>query len=168
MKRKYRGFTLCVVLTCASFCAYAQAENAGNIIPMRPELTLEMAQKMADASLAMARTLNVEQIAITVAGTDGRPIVTLRTANCKFQICDWAEAKAETSWLKGKRTLDLGDALRILTVKDSTLIMGIGGGAPVLLGGTCVGGIGVSGAPHEIDQQIADAGAEFFNQQQGK
>ena len=131
-------------------------------LPYGPPITLDQAKRaMAAAELEAAK--NSWQVAITILDSGGNMIMFHRVDNAQLSATSVSEGKARTAleFKRPSKALDDviaagGAGLRLLAVKDITPLEG---GLPVILDGTIIGAIGVSGALSSQDAQVARAGA---------
>jgi glc operon protein GlcG len=130
--------------------------------PYGPPITLEQAKRvMAAAELEAAK--NSWQVAIAILDSGGNMVMFHKLDNTQLASIGVSEGKANTAlrFKRPSKALDDviaagGAGLRLLAVKDITPLEG---GLPVILDGTTIGAIGVSGALSSQDAQVARAGA---------
>ena len=130
--------------------------------PYGPPITLEQAKRvMAAAELEAAK--NSWQVAVTILDSGGNMVMFHKLDNTQLASIGVSEGKANTAlrFKRPSKALDDviaagGAGLRLLAVKDITPL---DGGLPVILDGTIIGAIGVSGALSLQDAQVARAGA---------
>jgi len=135
----------------------------GDVIPMH-SLSLQAAQRIADAAVAAARSRGVAAC-IAVSDPSGEPIVTIRMDGAPRLSAEIARNKAHTvASFNGLPTHVWWQAI----ADDPALVHGIthtprliifGGGVPVRVDGGLVGAVGVSGGSADEDRLIAEAGA---------
>ncbi len=104
-------------------------------------------------------------VAIIVLDPDGEQIAVARMDGAKPVALDIATQKAKTSLLFRQPSRIAAGLLKegnlsILSLSD---ISGFPGGLPIKLDGEVIGAIGVSGAPADIDEKIAEAGLKRFS-----
>lgn len=136
----------------------ARAQNADALVTfhaMKPEIALELAQ----AALTLCRDAGY-QVAVAIADRAGTPQVVLRDQYAGAHTVDTALRKAWTAVSFRTATLELSDAIvdnKVMAhLPNVTQALPLGGGVPVLAGGTLVGGVGISGAPGpDIDHDCA-------------
>jgi glc operon protein GlcG len=129
--------------------------------PYGPPITLEQAKRvMAAAELEAAK--NSWQVAIAILDSGGNMVMFHKLDNTQLASIGVSEGKANTAlrFKRPSKALDDiiaagGAGLRLLAVKDITPLEG---GLPVILDGTIIGAIGVSGALSSQDAQVARAG----------
>lgn len=120
-------------------------------LPTAPYLPLEMALEAAQTALS-ACAADGYNVSVAVVGRDGETKVHLKADNAGPHTVSSAQGKAFTSASMGRDTAGLAnfigenpqhDGLRYM---DDRLVIQ-GGGLPIKIGGTLVGGIGAGGAP---------------------
>jgi uncharacterized protein GlcG (DUF336 family) len=124
-------------------------------------LTVDTALKIAKATLTQCRKEGMN-VAVTVIDRGGDAQVVLRDTLAMDVTLDISMKKAYTAMSFNTRTDELQDRAKTigpLATYDGLLLQG--GGVPINIGGTIMGGIGVSGSPSsKIDQKCANAGLE--------
>ena len=143
----------------SSLATWAAAEN----LPKEPVLPLLLAQKAAAAGLAKCEESGY-RVTVAVVDQGGHIRVLLRGDGAGPHTIDSSSRKAYTSASLRRSTQHLAE----LVAKIPTLhalgnmnedILVLGGGLPIELDGTVVGGIGVGGAPGaHLDEACAEAG----------
>ena len=129
--------------------------------PYGRPITLEQAKRvMAAAELEAAK--NSWQVAVTILDSGGNMVMFHKLDNTQLASVGLSEGKANTALRFKRPSKALDDViaagaagLRLLAVKDITPLEG---GLPVILDGTIIGAIGVSGALSSQDAQVARAG----------
>lgn len=159
MKKLSRLLILLPVLSGACNVHVYATEQALTINTKR--LTLETALKIAQAAISQCRKEGV-QVAVTVVDRSGHEQAMLRDVLAMDITLPISKQKAHTamafntplSQLQGRFTNPFQVA------KLDGLIVGAGG-IPINIGGSILGGIGVSGAPSgETDEKCARAGLD--------
>jgi glc operon protein GlcG len=127
-------------------------------------LTLDDARRAIDVILPELKRRALAAV-ITVADDHGELIALMRMDGAPFSSIAIAMNKAYTAARERKPTKEIGRAARhpetgfdIAYFGDPRFI-GWGGGVPVLVGGTVIGSIAVSGAPEAVDMELAALGA---------
>jgi glc operon protein GlcG len=143
-----------------------------------PPITLEQAEKVADAALTEAKK-GPYPMAITVVGPSGDLVYFVRmdgTAHASLTISQHKARAAATfkrpTKLYEDRVAGGGIGVTVLTLDG---VIASAGGIPLMSGGKIIGAIGVSGGPTgAIDSGPAQAGADalkkalgFTDQHQG-
>ena len=129
-----------------------------------PILTLEDARRAIEVILPELKRRALAAV-VTVADDHGELIALMRMDGAPLSSIAIAMNKAHTAARERKPTKEIGRAARhpetgfdIAYFGDPRFI-GWGGGVPVLLGGTVIGSIAVSGAPEAVDMELAALGA---------
>lgn len=127
-------------------------------------LTLDDARRAIDVILPELKRRALAAV-ITVADDHGELIALMRMDGAPLSSIAIAMNKAYTAARERKPTKEIGRAARhpetgfdIAYFGDPRFI-GWGGGVPVLVGGTVIGSIAVSGAPEAVDMELAALGA---------
>jgi uncharacterized protein GlcG (DUF336 family) len=131
-------------------------------------LTLAGARKMADTAVSLAQA---EDISITVAVADagGNLVLLQRMDGGRFHTVHSATTKAvcaasnrRLTTAKGAQAqpLDTTHAIGLALAAGPERWTAMEGGAPVIVEGECVGGIGISGGNFEFDERVARAAVE--------
>ncbi len=138
---------------------------AAQELPTAPYLPLTMAVEAANAALA-ACAADGHSVSVAIVARDGATKVHLKADNSGPHTVRSAQGKAFTSASMGRDTAGLAqfigenpqhDGLR--SMDDRMVIQG--GGLPIRIGGTLLGGIGVGGAPGgHLDEACARAGLD--------
>ena len=126
----------------------------------KPVLTLEDAQKIADAAEAEAKK-NQWAVVISVVDDGGHPLLLKRMDGVAPVSSYIAPSKAKTAALgrrESKIYEDMINGGRIAVVTAPEIEGLLEGGVPILVDDQCVGAIGISGVRSNEDVQIAKAG----------
>lgn len=159
MKTQIGALTLLLLVLGPASMPVAADDQAQTVAIKR--LKMETALRIAQAAIAQCRDEGV-QIAVTVVDRGGHEQVILRDVLAMDITVPISKQKAHTamafntplSQLQGRFTSPFQ------VPKMDGLIVGAGG-IPINVGGTIMGGIGVSGAPSgETDEKCARAGLE--------
>ena len=129
----------------------------------RHELTLEDVKKMAAVAEAAAMA-NQWNVAIAVVDDGGHLLAFLRMDGATPANAQIAVGKAATAACS-RRPTQVWEQ-RIADGRLGTLsmpLLSVQGGLPVVVEGTCIGGIGVSGVQSHEDEQVARAGIESLS-----
>jgi glc operon protein GlcG len=126
-------------------------------------LSLEDARRAIDVILPELKRRALAAV-ITVADDHGELIALMRMDGAPFSSIAIAMNKAYTAARERRATKEIGRAARhpetgfdIAYFGDPRFI-GWGGGVPVVIGGTVVGAVAVSGAPEAVDMELAELG----------
>ncbi|WP_280234390.1 GlcG/HbpS family heme-binding protein [Nocardia cyriacigeorgica] len=123
-------------------------------------LTIDAATEAAQAALDAARKDN-QRISVAVVDRNGNTLVTLRGDGAGPQSYESAEKKAYTAVSWNAPTSELAGRLNSAPqLADIPGTLFLGGGAPVVVDGAPIAGIGVAGAPSgDLDEKFAQVGA---------
>ena len=125
---------------------------------VKPYLLMDQARAMLDAALAAAASENL-RMSIAIVDEGGYPICLQRRDGAGLMTAKVAIAKARTAALLRAPSRVLADRVNnepaLLALTD---YLPMSGGLPVVIDGTCVGAIGVSGGNAEQDEAIGTAG----------
>jgi uncharacterized protein GlcG (DUF336 family) len=132
-------------------------------------LTPETALAAAQATLAYCRKAGW-QVAVTVVDRSAVPLVVLRDRYAGFHALDASLGKARTAVSFRTPTGQLAERTQAgkpeSGIRSLPGVVMVGGGLPVEVAGSFVGGIGVSGAPGgENDERCAEAGIKAIEDQ---
>jgi glc operon protein GlcG len=126
----------------------------------RQELTLADCEKIAAAALAEARR-NKWVVSIAILDDGGHLLHYVRmdgaspaTATISVEKARTAAVTRRTSGAWQERVKTRPEMLRMPG------ILPVQGGVPIMVEGSCVGGVGVSGVQSHEDEQIAQAGID--------
>jgi uncharacterized protein GlcG (DUF336 family) len=127
---------------------------------MKPCLTAEDARRILDAARVEAER-NQWNVSIAVVDDGGALLVLERLDGAFPHTAEIATRKAWTAAAVRAPTKVLED----MVVERPALVgfpgqLRVQGGLPILVGGECVGAVGVSGVASRDDEQIARAGVE--------
>ena len=138
----------------------------GGDITNQPTLTLEGAKRVVAAAIAYARSHDAPGGSIAVVDAGGHTIYLERLDGTFAASSDVSIGKARTAVNFGKPTRGLEEAINkgrpaLLPVAGVTWFTPLIGGVPIVIDGHIVGGIGVSGAKtQDQDEEVAIAGAK--------
>ena len=126
-------------------------------------LTLEAAEKVANAAEAEAKRRNAT-VVIVVVDDGGYPIVLKRLNDTQVASVDVGIGKARTAAIFRRASKDFEDQIKSGRVASLVLpgATPLQGGVPLVFNGIVVGAIGVSGNTPQEDEDIAKVGAAHF------
>jgi len=131
-------------------------------------LTMEGAKKMMAAATAAGRDAGIPlSVAIADAGghlmllerMDGGRFHTVHSATVKA-LCAASNRRPTSARGAQAQALDTVHALGLALAAGPERWTAIEGGCPVIVGGECLGGIGVSGGNFEFDERVAREAVE--------
>jgi glc operon protein GlcG len=126
----------------------------------RPVLTLDDCRKMSAAAEAEA-VKNKWNVAIAILDDGGHLLHLVRMDGATPANAEIAVGKARTSAVTRRASKMWED--RIAAGRVSMLgmpVLPVQGGLPIVVDGTCIGGIGASGVQSHEDEQICQAGID--------
>ena len=137
------------------------------IVVTQTHVALAPAMDALQAGLAKARELNI-RVGIAIVDTNGHTVVAVRMDGSGGRADEGGRGKAVLAAGLGVSTADFienrlkhNEALwRAMSSRPDSFI--VQGGFPLKYNGRSVGGVGVSGAKHEEDSQVAEAVANRF------
>ncbi len=140
----------------------AAPATADALLLNKQNLSAELATRLMAGAVAKAREMGVP-MSISICDSAGNMVLFQRMDHASLLSVGIAQDKAYTSVATGMPTDGLHDFIK----DDPPLAAGIvhtprlvvfGGGYPVMIDGTLVGAIGVSGGHYSQDMQVAQAG----------
>jgi uncharacterized protein GlcG (DUF336 family) len=165
-KSPLRTPALVLTLVAAGIAASDGAAAIGDVVTHRPMLTLEGAKRVAAVAVAYARSHDAPGGAIAVVDAGGHTLYLERLDNTFAAAADVSIGKARTAVNFGKPTRGLEEAINkgrtaLVPVAGVTWFTPLQGGVPIIVDGHVIGGVGVSGAlSQQQDEEIAMAGAQ--------
>jgi uncharacterized protein GlcG (DUF336 family) len=146
-------------------------EEEGMYVADGKRLTGAGARKVLDTAVARAKEAG---IAVTVAVVDagGHLVLLERMEGGKFHTVHSATTKAvcaasnkRATGAKGAvgQALDVAHALGLALAAGAERWTAMEGGAPILAGGECIGGVGVAGGNWEFDERVAKEAADSLS-----
>src|SRR5688572_22284427 len=131
-------------------------------------LTLAGARKMMDSAVARAAQSG-HAIAVAIVDAGGHPVLIERMDGGRFHtvhssttkaVCAASNKRPTTAKGAAGQTLDTMHALGLALAAGPERWTAMEGGYPIIVEGECIGGIGVSGATWELDDQLAREAVE--------
>lgn len=145
---------------CATLLSgFGSTASAAPELPVKKELTLQVANQLADAAQAEAEKRHAT-VVITVVDDGGYPIVLRRLDNTQVASVQVGIDKARTAAIYRRPSKDFEDQVRSGRVSALALAGGVAlqGGLPIKVDGVVVGAIAASGNTPQEDEDIAAAG----------
>ena len=147
------GFTVATVLS--------SPVGAQGIV-MQKNITLALAQTIANAAIAQCRSMGYK-ISVTVVDREGLPIVMMRDDGAGLHTPEGSDRKAYTARTCSRPSADfvkrLQDRPDSVGSRQYTRVLALAGGLPIKVGDEIVGAVGVSGTPGK-DDDCAQAGID--------
>ncbi|GAB2832819.1 heme-binding protein [Actinocorallia aurea] len=146
--------------TAALTSGSASAAPDRDVVQTLDTLTDEAALKVADA-IRKAADKEKQRVTVAIVDRSGALKIILRGDGSGPQTEESAERKAFTAVGFGRPTADLAGGVSGAgaTLRDIPGTLFLGGGLPIMSGGSPIAGIGVAGAPSgDIDARLAQEG----------
>ena len=145
--------------SCALALAASPALAEDNMVIQTKRMTMETAVAVAQATVEACREKGI-QIGVTVVDREGVPQAVLRDTIAPTITLPISKGKAYTAVMFNVPTSDLSERASTPIGRVPGLVMSAGG-VPIQVGGSLLGGVGVSGAPSgETDEECARAGVD--------
>jgi glc operon protein GlcG len=148
------GSTLVLALGLFAAPGLAQAPP-----PYGPEITLETAKKVAAAAIAEA-VKNKWPVAVAIVNNHGFLVYYERLDDTQTAGPNISVEKARTAAMFRRPSRAFEDVSKRVAILGQPGATPIAGGLPIVVDGKIVGGVGVSGATSEQDEQVARAGLD--------
>ena len=127
----------------------------------KPCLTADDVGDLAAACRAAAMAIGVP---VTIAvSDDGGYLLHLERIDARVSTLESALGKARTAAITRNPTSSLAERVQAMPGLLTMNLTPLGGGVPLMIGGDCVGAIGVAGATAQQDEEIAIAGARLVS-----
>lgn len=150
--------TSLAVLFAGVFLAMPALAEDSMVIQVK-RMSMETAGAIAHAAIDACRKKGI-QIGVTVVDRDGIPQVVLRDTIAPTITLPISKGKAYAAVMFNVPTSELAERANSPIGRVPGLVMSAGG-VPIQIGGSLLGGVGVSGAPSgETDQECAQAGVD--------
>lgn len=150
------------ILAGAAVAAVVTAPAGAQGVVTQKNITLELAQAIANAAIAQCRTMGY-RASVSVLDRDGIPIVMLHDDGAGLSTNEGSDRKAYTaasfkqpSAAFVKRLHDQPDSVGS---RHYTRVLALAGGLPIKVGNEVIGAVGVSGTPGK-DDVCAQAGID--------
>jgi uncharacterized protein GlcG (DUF336 family) len=131
-------------------------------IVMQKNITLELAQTIANAAIAQCRSMGYK-ISVTVVDREGLPIVMMRDDGAGLNTPEGSDRKAYTARAFSQPSAAfvkrLQDRPETVGSRHYTRVLALAGGLPIKVGDEIVGAVGVSGTPGK-DDDCSQAGID--------
>jgi uncharacterized protein GlcG (DUF336 family) len=142
------------VLAGIGLAAIVAAPAAAQGVITQKNVSLELAQAIANAAIAKCRTMGY-RISVSVVDRGGLPLVMLHDDGAGLSTNEGSDRKAYTaaafkqpSAAFVKRLHDRPDTVGS---RHYARVLALGGGLPIKVGGDVIGAVGVSGTPGKDD-----------------
>jgi uncharacterized protein GlcG (DUF336 family) len=142
--------------------AALSSSAAAQGIVLQKNITLALAQTIADAAIAQCRSMGFK-VSVTIVDREGLPVVMLRDDGAGLHTPEGSDRKAYTARAFGQSSAAfakrLEDRPETVGSRHYSRVLAIAGGLPIKAGDEIVGAIGVSGTPGK-DDDCAQAGID--------
>lgn len=130
---------------------------------MNINLTTNMAEKLLEVVFSLSKKYN-QKIAVSIFDQGGNLLAFMRDESVFLGAIDVSIRKAKTANAFRRSTQQMQNRLQDGKLPYLTFdqVLPLEGGIPIVLHDICIGGVGVSGAPSEIDHRIASEAVEIF------
>lgn len=157
---KIRFTALAVVTISFATAAMAARADEAMVLPIQ-RLTMDTALKMAKITIATCRKKGVN-VAVTIVDRGGHPQVVLRDTLAMDLTLPISRDKAYSAMSFNTATGNLAGRFKGAgSIAKIDGVLAARGGLPINIGGTIMGGIGVSGAPSgKTDEDCAKTGLD--------
>ena len=148
----------------ASFAVIAVLSSPAGAqgIVTQKNITLELAQTIANAAIAQCRSMGYK-ISVTVVDREGLPLVMMRDDGAGLSTPEGSDRKAYTARAFSQPSADfvkrLQDRPDTVGSRHYSRILALAGGLPIKVGDEIVGAVGVSGTPGK-DDDCSQAGID--------
>ena len=131
-------------------------------------LTSEGARKVMQTALARAKEAGIA-VSVAVVDAGGHLVLLERMEGGRFHtvhsattkaVCAASNRRATGATGATGNTLDVAHALGLALAAGAERWTAMEGGAPIMAGGECVGGVGVAGGDWQFDERVAREAAE--------
>ena len=145
----------------------AELARAGSTRTSADNMVLSVAKRVAEAVEARAAEIGVNAV-VAISDRAARPVLVHVMEDAYIASYDVALQKAYTVVALKMSTMDLkplaqpGGSLYGIQFTNQGQIVIFGGGEPLKIGDTVIGGLGVSGGSEEEDAALAAWGAAYF------
>ncbi len=159
-----RAVVICGLLLMMTSVQPASSQESARPSPARALLSLAEARVINKGALEFTRQRKMV-MAIVVMDQSGYVVSSDRMDGTNLHNIHFAEGKAFASALYGQTTEELGALATtrpdryfgIMNMYPGKFYL-VGGGVPLAVDGTLVGGVGVAGLPQGVDEMAARAG----------
>ena len=154
--------SICKGLSGFAVAAVLSSPLGAQGIVMQKNITLELAQTIANTAIAQCRSMGYK-ISVTVVDREGLPLVMLRDDGAGLNTPEGSDRKAYTA-----RAFSQPSAAFVKRLQDRpdtvgsrhySRVLALAGGLPIKVGDEIVGAVGVSGTPGK-DDECSQAGID--------
>ncbi len=172
MKKLKQIIQLVISLSFITIISFAQQNNSvketadlSSIgINQQLNISCDLSQRIVAEALKIAKSLD-RDITVAIVDRAAVPVLVARSDKHSELHYEFALYKAKTSATRKKPTEKSEEkGLLIHNLNNTNILSGIAGGVPIFFQGECIGAIGITGAPQEIDKEIAETAIKIINQ----
>ena len=172
MKKQKRIIQLVISLCFLVSISFAQqndsvkeVQNLSSIgINQQLNISYDLSQRIVVEAQRIGKSLGKE-LTIAIVDRSAIPVLVVRCDKHSELHYEFALYKAKTAAYLKKPTKKIeGESLRVLNFDKTNTLNGIEGGVPIFFQGEFIGAIGITGAPQEIDKEIAETALKIIDQ----
>ena len=130
------------------------SSSAGAQVVSQKNISLAMAQTVANAALAQCESMGFK-VSVTVVDGAGLALVMLRGDGAGLHTPEGSDRKAYTARTFGRPSAEFAkrmiDEPASVGSRSYTRVLALGGGLPIKAGNDVIGAVGVSGSPGKDD-----------------
>ena len=130
------------------------ASSAGAQVVSQKNISLAMAQTVANAALAQCESMGFK-VSVTVVDRAGLALMMLRGDGAGLHTPEGSDRKAYTARTFGRPSAEFAkrmiDEPASVGSRSYTRVLALGGGLPIKAGNDVIGAVGVSGSPGKDD-----------------
>ncbi len=153
---------ICKGLASFAVAAVLSSPVGAQGIVLQKNITLALAQTIANAAIAQCRSIGYK-ISVTVVDREGLPIVMMRDDGAGLFTPEGSDRKAYTARAFGQPSADfvkrLQDRPETVGSRHYSRVLALAGGLPIKVSDEIVGAVGVSGTPGK-DDDCSQAGID--------
>ncbi len=172
MKKIKILFSLSLILFFHQSISFAQksdsvkeTQNLSTIgINQQLNISYDLSQRIVVEAQRIGKSLGKE-LTIAIVDRSAIPVLVGRSDKHSELHYEFALYKAKTAAMLKKPTEKNEEkGLRVFNFDKTNTLNGIQGGVPIFFNDQCIGAIGITGAPQEIDKEIAETALKIINQ----
>jgi len=142
-----------ILVTLAAAAFVSSPAGAQGVLTQK-NVSLAMAQTIANAAIAQCRTMGFK-ISVSVVDRDGLPIIMMHDDGAGLSTNEGSDRKAYTAASFKQPSADfvkrLQDRPDTVGSRHYTRVLALAGGLPIKVGDEVIGAVGVSGTPGKDD-----------------
>jgi uncharacterized protein GlcG (DUF336 family) len=142
------------ILVSLAAAAFVSSPAGAQGVLTQKNVSLAMAQTIANAAIAQCRTMGFK-ISVSVVDRDGLPIIMMHDDGAGLSTNEGSDRKAYTAASFKQPSADfvkrLQDRPDTVGSRHYTRVLALAGGLPIKVGDEVIGAVGVSGTPGKDD-----------------